>query len=176
MLTSARLAAALEATKSVKWVVAYILAIVLVNWLFSLLPRVHTPVGDWPPASLIVGFVLILRDMAQRQVGHYVVIAMLAAGAITYLMVDPHIAIASVAAFLVSETADWIVFTVTKRPLHDRILASSAVSSPLDSVVFLGLIGFLNPASFVLQTVSKFAGAVVVWVILRQRLNSPRGV
>jgi queuosine precursor transporter len=59
-------------------------------------------------------------------------------------MVDPFIAVASVSAFLVSETADWIVYTVTKRPLRDRILASSAVSSPLDSVVFLGLIGFLR--------------------------------
>jgi queuosine precursor transporter len=120
---------------------------------------VETPFGAWPPASLIVGFVLILRDMAQREVGHYVLIAMLAAGVITYVMVDPFIAVASVSAFLVSETADWIVYTVTKRPLRDRILASSAVSSPLDSVVFLGLIGFLSPASFILQTLSKFAGA-----------------
>lgn len=156
------------------WVAAYIASIVLVNWLFDLLPLVETPLGAWPPASLVVGFVLILRDMAQRQVGHYVVVAMLAAGAITYVMVDPNIAIASVAAFLISESADWIIFTVTKRPLHDRILASSAVSSPLDSVVFLGMIGFLTPAAFVLQTLSKFAGAAVVWLILRQRTNRPR--
>jgi queuosine precursor transporter len=146
-------------------------AIVLVNWLFAALPMVETPFGAWPPASVIVGFVLILRDMAQREVGHYVLIAMLAAGVITYVMVDPFIAIASVSAFLVSETADWIVYTVTKRPLRDRILASSAVSSPLDSVVFLGLIGILSPASFILQTLSKFAGALVVWGILRHRAS-----
>jgi queuosine precursor transporter len=153
------------------WVAAYMLAIVLVNWLFDVLPVIETPVGVWPPASVIVGFVLILRDLAQREVGHYVLLAMLAAGVITYVMVDPFIAIASVSAFLVSETADWIVYTVTKRPLRDRILASSAVSSPLDSVVFLGLIGFLSPASFVLQSLSKFAGALVIWGILRHRAN-----
>jgi queuosine precursor transporter len=153
------------------WVAAYMAAIVLVNWLFDVLPIIETPFGAWPPASVIVGFVLILRDMAQREVGHYVLIAMLAAGVITYVMVDPFIAIASVSAFLVSETADWIVYTVTKRPLRDRILASSAVSSPLDSVVFLGLIGILSPASFILQTLSKFAGALVVWGILRHRAS-----
>jgi queuosine precursor transporter len=151
------------------WVAAYIAAIVLVNWLFDVLPVVETPVGAWPPASIIVGFVLILRDLAQRQVGHYVLIAMLAAGIITYLMVDPFIALASVAAFLVSETADWIVYSVTRRPLRDRILASSAVSSPLDSVVFLGLIGILTPASFILQTLSKFAGAAAVWIFLHHQ-------
>ena len=157
------------------WVAGYVAAIVLVNWLFATLHMVETPVGAWPPASLIVGFVLILRDMSQREVGHYVLIAMLAAGVITYVMVDPFIAIASVSAFLVSETADWIVYTVTKRPLRDRILASSAVSSPLDSVVFLGLIGFLSPASFILQTLSKFAGALVIWGILRHRASRACG-
>lgn len=153
------------------WVAAYVAAIVLVNWLFDVLPIVETPLGAWPPASIVVGFVLILRDFAQREVGHYVLMAMLAAGVITYFMVDPFIAFASVSAFLVSETADWIVYTVTKRPLRDRILASSAVSSPLDSVVFLGLIGFLSPASFMLQTISKFAGAAVIWAVLRHRAS-----
>jgi len=157
------------------WVAAYVASIVLVNWLFDILPVIDTPIGAWPPASLIVGFVLILRDLAQREVGHYVLIAMLAAGVITWFMVDPFIALASVSAFLVSETADWIVYTVTRRPLRDRILASSAVSSPLDSVVFLGLIGFLSPASFVLQTLSKFAGALVIWAILRHRASRTCG-
>ena len=157
------------------WVAAYVAAIVLVNWLFEILPVVETPLGAWPPASLVVGFVLILRDLAQREVGHYVLIAMLAAGAITYVMVDPFIAFASVAAFLVSETADWIVYTLTRRPLRDRILASSAISSPLDSVVFLGLIGFLSPASFILQTLSKFAGAAITWAVLRHRATRTCG-
>lgn len=153
------------------WVAAYILSIVVVNWLFIALPVIETPLGVWPPASLIVGFVLILRDLAQRQVGHYVLIAMLAAGGITYFMVDPAVAVASVAAFLVSETADWIVYTATKRPLRDRILASSAVSAPLDSAVFLGIIGILTPASFILQSLSKLAGAILVWLILLQRAS-----
>ena len=157
------------------WVAAYMLAIVVVNWLFVALPPMETPLGIWPPASIIVGFVLILRDLAQRQIGHWVLVAMLAAGVITYLMVDPAVAIASVTAFLVSETADWLIFTITKRPLRDRILASSAVSSPLDSVVFLGLIGFLSPASFILQSLSKFAGAVAVWAVLRHRESRIRG-
>jgi uncharacterized PurR-regulated membrane protein YhhQ (DUF165 family) len=157
------------------WVAAYVASILLVNWLFDVLPIIETPIGAWPPASIVVCFVLILRDLAQREVGHYVLLAMLAAGVLTYVMVDPFIAFSSVAAFLVSETADWIVYTVTKRPLRDRILASSAVSSPLDSVVFLGVMGFLSPASFILQTVSKFAGALVIWGVLRHRASGAFG-
>lgn len=157
------------------WVAAYVASIVLVNWLFDVLPIIETPLGAWPPASIVVGFVLILRDLAQREIGHYVLIAMLAAGLLTYVMVDPFIAFASVSAFLVSEIADWIVYTVTRRPLRDRILASSAVGSPLDSVVFLGLVGFLSPASFILQTLSKFAGAALVWAILRHRAGHAWG-
>ena len=42
--------------------------------------------------------------------------------------------------------------------------------------VGLGLIGFLSPASFVLQTLSKFAGALVIWGILRHRASRTCGV
>lgn len=154
------------------WVASYIVSIVLTNWMFVTLPMIPTPMGDWTVANIVVGFVFILRDMAQRQLGHYVILATLAAGILTWFTVDPFVATASVTAFLVSETADWIVYSTTKRPLRDRILISSAVSTPLDTVTFLGLMGFLTPASFTLEAVSKFAGAVLVWLILRHRARS----
>ena len=39
---------------------------------------------------------------------------------------------ASAAAFAVSESVDWLVFAITKRPLKDRVLLSCAASAPVD--------------------------------------------
>ena len=151
------------------WVIGYISSIVVVNWLFVTVPFIATPLGNWSAANLVVGFVFILRDMAQRRLGHYVLLATLVAGILTYFTVQPFVALASVSAFLVSETADWAVYSLTRRPLHDRIVLSSAVGAPLDTVVFLAMMGFLNPASFSLESASKLVGAVIVWIILRRR-------
>jgi uncharacterized PurR-regulated membrane protein YhhQ (DUF165 family) len=74
-----------------------------------------------------------------------------------------------VAAFLVSEFADWAVYSFTGRPFAQRILLSSVLGTPLDSVVFLGLIGHLGVAGVAAMTASKMIGALLVWWILRRR-------
>jgi len=156
------------------WIACYIVSIIAVNWLFVTLPYIHTPLGEWSGANLVVGFVFVLRDLAQRQIGHYILLATLAAGAMTYMTVNPAVALASVTAFMVSETVDWGVYSFTKRPLEQRILLSSSISSPADTIVFLSMMNFLTPASFTLETASKIAGAVLVWVMLRRRVLMQR--
>ena len=151
------------------WTIPYIASIVAVNWLFVVLPMVPTPWGDWTFANIVVGFVFILRDLAQRQVGHYVLIATALGGLLTWLMVDPTVALASVTAFMIAEMADWAVYSFTKRPLHERILWSSAVSAPLDTIVFQHMINILTPAAFALEASAKMIGAIVVWYMLRRR-------
>ena len=148
----------------------YIALIVAVNWAFSVVDPVILPNGAaWPPVSLIVGFIFVSRDFAQREIGHWVIIAMLAGGAISYFMASPQIAMASVAAFLVAEFIDWAVYTFTGRTLSQRILLSSIVATPVDSAVFLYMAGFGSPFAVLIQTLSKLAGAVIVWWIVRQR-------
>jgi len=148
----------------------YITLIVAVNYGFSVVPLVDIPGGEkWPPMSLIVGLVFIARDFAQREIGHRVIIAMLVAGVISYLMADPFVAFASVAAFLISEFCDWAVYTFTGKPFSQRILLSSALSTPVDSVVFLALIGHFSVTAVVLMTISKMLGAVFVWWMVRRR-------
>jgi uncharacterized PurR-regulated membrane protein YhhQ (DUF165 family) len=78
-------------------------------------------------------------------------------------MASPFVAVASLAAFLVSEFADWGVYTWIKKPFAERILISSAVSTPLDSAVFLGMIGHFSLTGVVLMTVAKMIGALIVW-------------
>ncbi len=164
--------------KTVVSVVAYIAAILLVNWLFApaqLVPGVTTwatPWGDIFLANLVVGFVFVLRDYAQRETGHYVLIATLLAGLLTYAMVDPVIAVASLTAFIVSEMADWGVFSFWKKPLQQRILVSSLIAVPLDTAIFQHLAGYLSPAAFTLEVLSKAVGVLVVWWLLRRNTSS----
>jgi uncharacterized PurR-regulated membrane protein YhhQ (DUF165 family) len=78
-------------------------------------------------------------------------------------MADPFVAVASVVAFAISELVDWSVYTFTKRPLKDRILLSSALGTPVDSAVFLLILGFFSPLGFLLMTVAKMLSALIVW-------------
>ena len=123
----------------------------------------------WPPVSLMVGFIFVVRDFAQREIGHRVLLAMLVGVVISYFMADPYVATASAAAFLVSELADWAVYSFTKKPLSERILYSSLLGAPVDSAVFLGVIGFLNPVGVIAMTVSKMMGALIVFWMVRRR-------
>lgn len=151
-------------------VILYIVLIVAVNYGFSVVPLVQLPTGEmWPPMSLAVGLVFVLRDYAQRAIGHWVLLAMVVAGVLSWFMADPFIAVASVAAFAVSETGDWLVYTWSKRSFRDRILLSSAIGTPIDSVVFLGLIGHLSLSGVLAMTASKMLGAVVVWSMINRR-------
>lgn len=152
-----------------RWTALYLLSIVLVNVAFEQVPLVATPIGAWPPASLLVGLVFVTRDFAQREVGHRVLLAMLLGCIISYVVADPFIAVASVAAFAIGELVDWGVYTITKRPFHDRLLLSSAISTPVDTAVFLGLVGILSPAAFALMAASKMAGALLVYLMVRRR-------
>ena len=153
-----------------KFSLMYIGLIVLINWGFLVVPLVEIiPNEKWPPMSLIVGFIFVARDFSQREIGHRVIIAMLIAAALSYLMASPFVAVASLTAFLISEFADWAVYTYTGRPFSQRVLISSAVGTPLDSIVFLGIIGHLSYVSVIAMTFSKMLGALVVWWLVRRR-------
>ena len=153
-----------------KFTVLYIALIVVVNYAFTQVSPITLPDGTvWSPVSLIVGFVFVVRDFAQREIGHRVLLAMLAGAVLSYFMADPFVAVASAAAFAVSELADWTVYSFTKRSLSQRILYSSALGAPIDSVVFLYGIGLLSATGVTAMTLSKMAGALLVWWIVRRR-------
>lgn len=148
------------------YVALYVLGIVTVNMAFSILPMASLgDFGVWPSASLIVGFIFVIRDYAQRAVGHKVVLAMLAGAALSYWLADPFVAAASLAAFLLSEFIDWAVYTWSGRTFAQRVLLSSAISTPIDSAAFLLLIGQFSIPAVLLMTLSKMVGAVAVWKI-----------
>lgn len=148
----------------------YVFTVVLVNWLFSVVPPIILPGGEvWPPVSLVVGFVFVIRDYAQRAIGHRVLFAMLIGAGLSYFMAGPEIAFASMAAFLVGELLDWGMYTYTGRPFSQRILLSSLVSTPVDSAVFLWLIGMAGAGAICIMTLSKLVGALMVFFLVRRR-------
>ncbi len=155
--------------------VAYMALIAGINWIYEITPLVTLPGGDlWSPVDIIVGFVFVIRDFAQRRVGHYVLLAMLFGIILSWLTVSRELAFASAAAFAVGELADWAIFTATGKPFSQRILLSSLLGAPLDSLVFLTLVGLASPLSMSVQITSKLAGALLVFYLVYRREKRPR--
>ena len=152
-----------------KYTILYIILIVLINIGFSFVPLVPIFGEMFPPLSLAVGLIFVARDFAQREIGHKVIGAMLIAGLLSYIMADPFVAMASVTAFIISEFADWGIYTWTKKPFAQRILISSIISTPLDSGIFLAMIGHFSILNTALMTIAKMIGAIVVWKLVNDR-------
>jgi queuosine precursor transporter len=108
------------------------------------------PVTPWGPGGqplmapsgvLMIGLALVLRDMVQRRLGRGVALAAIVAGALlSGAVAPPQLVIASAAAFLLSELADFAVYTpLQSRGLVLAVLASSVVGLIVDSFLFLWL-------------------------------------
>ena len=150
--------------------ILYILLILIINVAFAYTPLIPLPGGEmWPPLSLAVGFVFVVRDYAQQRVGHHILWAMLVGCALSWLFASPELALASAAAFAVGELADWAVYTFTGKPFSQRILLSSLLGTPLDSLVFLSFIGLASPLAMITMTASKLFGALIVYWLVRRR-------
>jgi uncharacterized PurR-regulated membrane protein YhhQ (DUF165 family) len=147
------------------WLSAYVASVVGVNIAFDILPLIETPWGVVPPAAVFVGAVFVLRDFAQRVVGHWVLFGMAVGVALSYWLASPYVALASAAAFAVSELVDWAVYTLLRRPFRERVLASSLLGAPVDSAVFLLGIGAFSWFGVVVMALAKLAVAVAVYLL-----------
>lgn len=154
-----------------RWAALYVGLMPFINWSFAAVPT--WPIPDWfgggmfQPLAIVTGLVLVVRDFAQREMRHWIWGAMLAGLVLSTLTSWIQIVVASGLAFLISETVDWAVYTFSKRPLSQRIMISSAVSAPLDQVVFIGLASLVVPGIFAWGTIltgilSKLLGAWIV--------------
>jgi len=162
----------------VKYTLVYILLIPFINWTFTWDLRLEL-VPDWAfnPITIITGLVLVCRDFAQREVGHEVLIAMAIALALTAFLAGPELAMASGAAFAISEIIDWAMFTFTKYQLSTRILLSSALAAPMDTTLFLYgaekiMDDQLTVPNVTMSIIGKMFGALVIWWFVRQRENA----
>jgi len=154
-----------------RWTALYVGLMPFINWSFAAVPTL--PIPDWlggglfQPLAIVTGLVLVVRDFAQRELKHWIWGAMVVGLALSTLTSWIQVVVASGLAFLVSETVDWAVYTFSRRPLSQRIMLSSAVSAPLDQIVFIGLASLVVPGIFAWGTIltgiaSKLLGAWIV--------------
>jgi len=147
----------------------YVALILAVNIGFSLVPPIMTPLGLFAPMAIFVGLIFVMRDFAQRAAGHWVLLGMLVGTALSYMLASPYVALASAAAFAVSEAVDWIVYTASRKPFHQRILISSVIATPVDTLVFLYGISAMSLGTFSIMVASKMIAAAVIWYAYRPR-------
>ncbi len=94
-----------------------------------------------PSGVLLIGVALVLRDLVQRRLGvEFGIGAIIAGASISVGLSPPSLVIASAAAFLISEFADFAIYTpLARRRLVLAVVASSLVGLVVDSIVFLWL-------------------------------------
>ena len=162
---------------------AFAACIPAANWLIGNVGTTCVPDGPClipvapgitaPSGVLMIGLALVLRDMTQRRLGlGWAVAAIIGGAVLSILVAPPALVVASGAAFLLSELADFAVYTpLQRRRLILAVLASSMVGLVIDSAVFLYL-AFGSLAYFEGQVIGKawmvlIAMPVIWW--LRQR-------
>jgi len=133
------------------FLVLFCLTIPAANWMIGHVGTVCAPHGPClvpvapgiiaPSGVLMVGAALVLRDLVQRRLGvEFGIGAIIAGAAISAGLAPPSLVIASAAAFLLSEFADFAVYTpLARRRLVAAVVASSVVGLIVDSIVFLWL-------------------------------------
>lgn len=147
------------------YVFLYLLCIILVNIGFEHVPLVELAGVMFPPMSLAVGIIFVVRDFAQKHRNELIVPAMLIGFVISYIMASPYVAIASATAFFVSEACDWAAYSRCKYNFPKRVLVSSLISTPLDSIVFLLMIGQLSLLAVLFMFLSKMVAAIAVYLM-----------
>ena len=143
--------------EALAYFLGFIACIPLANWMIGHVGTVCipqgpclVPVAPWgpdghalmaPSGVLMIGLALVLRDMVQRRLGRGVaLIAIVAGAALSGAIAPPQLLVASATAFLLSELADFAVYTpLQSRGLVLAVLASSIVGLVADCILFLGL-------------------------------------
>ena len=137
--------------EGVIFLVLFCLTIPAANWMIGHVGTVCVPNGPClipvapaimaPSGVLMIGAALVLRDLVQRRLGvEFGIGAIVAGAAISAALAPAALVIASAAAFLLSEFADFAVYTpLARRRLVLAVLASSLIGLVVDSIVFLWL-------------------------------------
>ena len=130
---------------------AFALCIPAANWLLGHAGTVCPPnspclipvaPGIMAPSGVpMIGLALVLRDLVQRRLGtRWAIGAILAGAVLSAFLAPPALVLASGAAFLLSELADFAIYTpLQRRRLVLAVVASGLVGLVVDSVLFLQL-------------------------------------
>ncbi|MBV9346540.1 MAG: VUT family protein [Pseudolabrys sp.] len=138
-------------TEGLIFLALFCLTIPAANWMIGHVGSVCVPNGPClvpvapgllaPSGVLMIGAALVLRDLVQRRLGVELGVGAVIAGALLSAAVAPaQLVVASALAFLLSELADFAVYTpLARRRLVLAVVASSMVGLVVDSIIFLSL-------------------------------------
>lgn len=143
--------------EGIAYLIAYAACIPIANWMIGHVGAGCTPPGPclvpvfpWGPGGhpmmapsgvTMIGLALVLRDLVQRRLGRVAaLLAIVAGAALSGAIAPPALVMASASAFLLSELADFAVYTpLQKRGFVVAVLVSSLVGLVADSLLFLYL-------------------------------------
>lgn len=139
--------------------VVFVALVVASNWLTAHFGLVG---GFVTAGTFTAGLVLAARDAVREYGGAWSALACVAIGAaLSAVMAGPALALASGAAFALSELADTAVYEPLRRRSRTRALAwSNLIGSVVDSLLFLWLAGFPVWPAVVGQVAVKWAVCV----------------
>jgi uncharacterized PurR-regulated membrane protein YhhQ (DUF165 family) len=163
------------------WFVLYVATIYAANWALEKYGFVSIGFGLTAPAGVFfAGFAFTFRDFLQEAASRVWVIAAILTGAALAYTISPMFAVASATAFLISELADFGVYTpLRNRNRYGALAASNVVGSIVDSVIFLW-IAFETTQGWFGLTLGKVymivPALMVLWIVrnidLSQRLRA----
>ncbi len=106
-----------------------------------IIPVWFSPVIYAPSGVLFAGLALVLRDILQRLAGIYLaVIAVIIGTILSYLYVNPALALAGCSAYFLSEMTDTVIYSILQKySLILAVLVSASFGVIIDSTVFLHL-------------------------------------
>ena len=131
--------------------VAFGLTIPAANWLIGNVGTECIPQGPClipvgfglmaPSGVLMIGLALVLRDVVHERLGAlWAMLAIIVGALLSLALASPFLAIASGVAFLLSESADMLVYApLRRRRLILAVCLSGIAGAVIDSAVFLWL-------------------------------------
>ena len=154
-------------TRGWLYALAYVATIFAANWAIVAFGPVPVGFGLMAPAGVyFAGLAFTLRDLTQEALGTRVVLGAILVGAALSAGLSGELAVASGTAFLVSELADFAVYTpLRRRNWLGAVALSNTVGLVVDSALFLwlafGSLDFLPG-----QVVGKASMTVLALIVL----------
>lgn len=158
------------------WLALYVATIPAANWAITTYGIVPIGFGLMAPAGvLFAGLAFTFRDLVHDSLGRWWTLAAIGGGALLSLVVsDPFVAVASAAAFTVSELADFAVYApLRRRNWLGAVAASNGAGTVVDSALFLtiafGSLAFL-PGLVVAKLYMTLLAVALLWWLRQRRL------
>ena len=173
------------------YAIAYMISILLGNLFVVWFGLIKAFGLVFPAGALWIGLTFSARDFVQREWGDFkvwwfmgistLITAMLSLVLPNHLPVSATtVALASATAFIIAEAIDWLVYTVFKLDIIYRISVSNLVSTPIDSIIFVGMVfgnfSFMQPPVYGQAIVKYLSGLLVIPIILWSRKNNEQSL